>query len=63
MVKFFLKSKTVWVQLIASLASFLATNYGFELPAEQQVWILGVVNIVLRFITKDAISWKIKPAG
>ena len=51
------KSKTLWVNLIALVALFLNDKLGFPLPQEEQMAILAVVNIILRFITKEPIRW------
>ena len=59
--KNFYESKTFWVNLIAIGAS-MAGLFGLDLDlsAETQATfvtaIMGVVNIVLRFTTKDAIK-------
>lgn len=59
MVKWFLKSKTLWVNLIALLSTWMLDTFSFPITPEQQIQILAVVNIFLRFITKSEISWKI----
>ena len=58
MKKHFWKSKTFWVNLlgIGAIVSQWAT--GTEvIDAEAQVAILAVVNLVLRLVTKEAITW------
>lgn len=50
MVKYFLKSKTLWVNIIAGIATWLLDTYGFNLSAEAQVSILAVINIILRVL-------------
>jgi len=51
-------SKTLWINLL-SMASILAQTYYKTdvLPAEVQVSLLAVINIVLRTITKSSINW------
>ncbi len=62
MIKWFLKSKTLQVNIISMIAtwftSFVAENFQIHLSAQEQVTILGVLNIILRFVTKTPISLK-----
>jgi uncharacterized membrane protein len=52
-------SKTIWVNVVALIASLLLT-FGIELNADQQASlvtsILAIVNIALRFATTEGIS-------
>ena len=54
-------SKTFWVNLVASLAA-VATMLGLDLglseaaQAEIVLVIMGVVNLILRFVTKEPIK-------
>jgi uncharacterized membrane protein len=52
-------SKTIWVNVVALIASLLLT-FGVELSADQQASlvtsILAVVNIALRFATTEGIT-------
>ena len=51
------RSKTLWVNSIA-LITLLGSKYmGFEISAEDQLAILGVVNIALRLISKDEVGF------
>ena len=53
----FWHSKTFWVNILA-IAALVVQNYtGKPISAESQVAILGVVNVFLRFITKDEVTW------
>jgi len=57
----FWASKTLWVNAIATVAAILgAFGLDFGLDAETQVMVvgavMGVVNIVLRFVTKSAVG-------
>ena len=47
-------SKTLWVNAIAITASFLAPDF---LTPERQLQLLGVINLVLRLVTKSAVTW------
>jgi len=51
-------SKTFWVNLIAIAAMTAQGLTGKEIiPLELQGTILGAVNVVLRLITKQAVTW------
>ena len=58
--KKFWHSKTLWVNLIAIVGIVLNSLYGVEIDAELQATfataILGVINIILRLITKQPIA-------
>jgi hypothetical protein len=47
-------SKTLWVNLIAIATVIVGDNI---LTADAQVAILGVVNLVLRIVTQEKLSW------
>lgn len=51
------QSKTLYINLIAMCAPTIAQRFGVTITAEDQVYILGIVNIVLRIITKQPVSW------
>ena len=51
------ESKTFWVNLIALVAIVVQTYTGFVVTPERQVEILGVINIILRLVTKKPIEW------
>ncbi len=51
-------SKTFWVNVLAVLAMVLQAMTGKELlNMEVQASILAGINIVLRFITKEPVTW------
>ncbi len=58
--KSFWQSRTFWVNLVAVIASVVVIATGRELSTEVQATIvtviLGVVNLVLRFRTNQAIK-------
>jgi len=54
--KFWL-SKTFWTNTIALAALIVQSYTGFAIEPEKQLALLGVVNVFLRFITKEPISW------
>lgn len=56
-VKKWYQSKTMWVNIIATLAMIVQTYTGnVVIPVESQALILSLVNIALRFITKSGIE-------
>lgn len=51
------QSKTLWINLIAIIALVLQTYTSFIIDPDKQIVILGVINTLLRFITKVPIEW------
>lgn len=58
-VKRFYKSKTFWVNVVAIVAMVLQSETNFIIPAEAQVSVLALINLILRSITKDEIDWEL----
>lgn len=56
MSKYFLKSKTFWVNVIAGGALVLKHLYGFGISGEESASLLVVINLVLRGITGEPLS-------
>lgn len=56
--KSYLKSKTLWVNLIAFVALLAQGFLGFVISPEIQMGLLMVVNVILRVVTKEPIVWK-----
>lgn len=52
------RSKTFWVNLIGIGAIILQCEYGFIIEPEHEVMILGLVNLILRLITKEGLEFK-----
>jgi len=50
-------SKTLWVNVIAVAAAFGAKQAGIQISAEDQVAALGVINLILRVVTKQPVAW------
>lgn len=49
-------SKTLWLNLIAIAIFIIQSTQGHAwIPAEYQVLILGVLNMIVRFITNDSL--------
>lgn len=49
-------SKTIWVNVIAAVSSFVTSQFGYKISVELQAGILMGVNIFLRAITKEPLS-------
>jgi len=55
--KAFYLSKTFWINVLAIAALILQSYTDFVLSPEAQVYILGVINLMLRAITKEPLAW------
>ena len=55
--KSILFSKTIWTNIVAVGASFAASKLGVELDAGTQIAILGVLNLILRVVTKQPVAF------
>jgi len=53
--KFWL-SKTFWINFIACTAIIIQSQTDFVIDPEKQTAILGFINLLLRFFTKEEIS-------
>lgn len=53
----FYLSKGMWLNVLAVIALVLQNQYGFVLKPETQIAILGVINLILRIVTKSPVSW------
>ena len=54
-VKVWYESRTLWVNLISIGAMILQSKLGWVIDAENQILILGIVNIILRAVTKKPV--------
>ena len=50
-------SKTIWVNVLAIVALIAQSFLGYAISAETQVAILGIINVGLRAITGDEVTW------
>lgn len=50
-------SKTIWLNLVAVIASVVTAKTGYAIPAEYQAMILTAMNVMLRKVTKSEIVW------
>jgi len=55
--KSILESKTIWVNVLAIIVFIIQQRFGFVIDEAIQVEILGVINVLLRTITKDPVRW------
>lgn len=55
--KSFYTSKTLWVNILSIVGVFVANKYGYTLTAEQTTLILGLINMILRAITNEKLTW------
>jgi hypothetical protein len=53
----FYQSKTLWTNLIAIVGIGLQAKYGFIISADMQALALSVINLCLRAITKDPVTF------
>lgn len=51
-------SKTLWVNIIALAALAFQGAKGWVIGPEYQIMLLGVINMILRAVTKSEIVWK-----
>ena len=56
--KQWLKSKTLWVNVIAIAVIIAQGQFGYVITPELQLSILAGINFVLRLVTKENIVWK-----
>jgi hypothetical protein len=49
-------SKTLWTNIIASVAFFVQAQFGWVVSPDLQVQALAILNIVLRAVTKSSLS-------
>lgn len=49
-------SKTMWFNILAGVALYVQSKFGFVLSSDEQAGIILVVNIVLRAVTKGAVT-------
>ena len=54
--KKWIRSKTLWANLIAIGVLILQVEYGFIVSPEIEVAALGAVNLILRMVTKEGLE-------
>lgn len=50
-------SKTLWVNLIATVVIVVQSYTGFVVDPVLQGYALTAINLILRFVTKEEIVW------
>ncbi|AJF07778.1 hypothetical protein [Geoalkalibacter subterraneus] len=50
-------SKTFWTNVVALLAMVLQSFTGFVIDPETQVSLLAAINVALRLMTKEPVTW------
>ena len=55
--KKWLKSKTLWINVIAIAVIIVQGEYGYVVTPELQLSILAGINFMLRLISKENIVW------
>jgi len=51
------ESKTVWANVVLALAVLAQHKFGFVIGPDMQAMAITGVNLVLRKVTKDPITW------
>lgn len=54
--KKWIRSKTLWINIIAIVAIILQAEYGFVVSPEIEVAALGAINLILRAVTKEGLE-------
>jgi len=55
--KEYIKSKTLWLNIIALIAIISAGQFGLVLDGTIQAAMLVMINVLLRMITKEELVW------
>jgi len=55
-----LLSKTIWINVLAVTAFYLQSKFGFVISPEDQIYVLGFVNLILRVITRKPLNWNLQ---
>lgn len=50
------KSRTIWANIIATGAMIAQSSLGFEVTPEEVAGVLVVVNLVMRYVTKEPLA-------
>ena len=54
--KKWIRSKTMWINLIAIAAMIIQLKFGFVVTPEIELAALGIVNLVLRTLTNEGLT-------
>jgi len=55
--KLWWQSKTIWVSFLALVAAAIQSKYGWILPPEYQTYGLAILMAILRFLTKQPVTF------
>ena len=55
--KQYLKSKTLWANVVALIAIVSMGQFGFVLDTTAQASMLVMMNVILRAVTKEELVW------
>ena len=58
--KLWYHSRALWVNSLAVIALFLQLKYGFIIPAEIELGVIAFINIIVRMLTGQPISFSRK---
>lgn len=50
-------SKTIYINAVAFLVMIIQLKYGWTLPVAIEGVIMGIINLVLRRVTKEPVVW------
>ena len=50
-------SKTYWSNIVAALALFIGSSFGYQVSPQEVVVFMALINLILRTITKEPIDW------
>ena len=56
-------SKTIWINALAIIVMIVQNYTGYVVTPELQVMVLGVINLILRAVTKQPVAWSTDNAG
>jgi len=54
--KKWIRSKTLWINIISIAAIIIQAKYGFIIAPEEEMGILIVINLILRAVTKEGLQ-------
>lgn len=56
--KHILCSKVLWTNILVFIAFAVQKRYGFIIDESLQAQLLMIINVILRFFTKEPLGWK-----
>lgn len=55
--KIWYESKTLWVNILSVIGFIVQAKFGWIISPEYQTFMLGIINFILRIITKTEVKW------